>query len=244
MQQMTRLAVAVGAVAGLTTALPSPAQQARQPQAMRTAPAAYFGVGGGLAYANFQDSDFDLAGQANANGIGGGGVTQTTSRSTNDFGWKVFAGYRLNPWFGVELGYTNFGKQEYRFDFFQGGAQVGDAKMDYEVQSVNLVAVPRYPFPNGAFVQGKLGAAFTRTENSFNVNVAGFPPSGSDKKSRTNVLAGIGLGYDFPNGLSIVGEYEYYGKVGEPINLNATDGIRGTGRADMNLWSVSGMIRF
>ena len=38
-------------------------------------------------------------------------------------------------------------------------------------------------------------------------------------------------------------EYEYYGQVGSGFSYGA-NGLSGTGRADVNLFRVSGMIRF
>jgi OOP family OmpA-OmpF porin len=242
MMSKKSLGIAVTAMVGLGIALPSPAQQ--QQRAMRTAPAWYFGVGGGVGWADFNNNDFNnVASGFNGVGIGGGGLSQSTSRETTDFGWKVFGGYRFNQYFAIEGGYTDLGKFDYQYQFNQGGTQVGTGNMSYEVGSWNIALVPRFPLENGLFVQGKIGAAFTRAENSFNLTLPGFSQSGSDSKSETKPLLGVGLGYDFANGLSVVGEYEYYGEAGSPFSYGS-NGILGTGRADTSLFSVSGMIRF
>jgi opacity protein-like surface antigen len=115
--------------------------------------------------------------------------------------------------------------------------------MSYEVGSWNIAVVPRLPLEQGLYLQGKVGAAFTRAENSFNLTANTYNQSGSDSKSRTQPYLGVGLGYDFQNGLSVIGEYEYFGKAGSAFSYG-DNGISGTGRADMSLFSVSGMIRF
>ena len=240
MQSKKPLALAAATIAGLVAALPSPAQQRTMP----SAPAAYLGVGAGVGYMNWNDNDFNgVASGLNSAGLGGGGLTQSTSRDTTDFGGKVFAGYRFNPYIGVEGSYVGFSTLKYNYEFQQAGAPAGNGTMSYKAYSWNLAVVPRLPLQQGLFLQGKLGAAFTTAENDFNLTAGTFTQQGSDKRTRTNVLAGAGLGYDFQNGLSIIGEYEYYGRVGSEFTYGS-GGLSGTGRADMNLFSVSGMIRF
>jgi len=241
MHSIKSLGLAVAAVSGLAIALPSPAQQQRP---MRTAPAWYFGAGAGVGWASWNSGDFNgVADGLNSVGLGGGGLTQSTTRESTAFGWKVFGGYRFNQYFGVEGSYVDLGKFDYQYQFNQAGAQVGTGNMSYEVGSWNVAVVPRLPLEQGLYLQGKVGAAFTRAENSFNLTANTYNQSGSDSKSRTQPYLGAGLGYDFSNGLSVVAEYEYFGKAGSPFSYGS-NGITGTGRADMNLFSVSGMIRF
>ena len=211
---------------------------------MPSAPGAYFGAGAGAGYMSFKGSDFDnVANGLNTAGLGGGGLTQTTSRDTTDFAGKVFGGYRFNQYIALEGSYVGFGTLDYQYQFQQAGVPAGSGNMSYKSWSWNVAVVPRLPLQQGLFLQGKLGAAFTTVENSFNLTAGTFSQQGTEKANRTNLLAGAGIGYDFPNGLSIIGEYEYFGRVGDSFNYGA-NGISGTGRADMNLFSVSGMIRF
>jgi len=245
MKSVRRLGMAAAAVAGLMTALPSPAQQ--QPRTMPTAPAWYFGGGAGVSWPQFTGSDWNnVASGLNGVGLNGGGpaFTQSSSHDNTAFGWKVFGGYRVNPYFGVETSYANFNKFDYNYQFQQAGVQTGTADMTYKSYSVNLALVPRLPLEQGLYVQGKIGAAFTRTENTVNMTLPTFTQQTSSSKSKTNLLAGAGLGYDFPNGLGVIVEYEYYGQVGTAFSYSPTDGIQGTGRANMNLFTASGMIRF
>lgn len=236
------LGLAIAAVVGLTAALPSPAQQ--KPRVMPSAPGAYFGGGAGLGLVSFNNSDFNnVASGLDSIPLGGGGLSQSTTKETTDFGWKVFGGYRFNPYIGLEGSYAYIGKFDYRYEFSQGGVQTGNANMSYEATSWNLAIVPRLPLENGLFVQGKIGAAFTRAENSINLSVPGFSQANSDSKSKTNLMAGAGLGYDFPNGLSVILEYEYFGQAGSQFSYG-TNGVQGTGRADLNLFTLNGLIRF
>ena len=245
MKSVRHLGMAAAAVAGLTTALPSPAQQ--QQRTMPTAPAWYFGAGVGVSWPQFTNSDWNnVASGLNSVGLNGGGppLTQSTTKDNTAVGWKVFGGYRVNPYFGVEASYAGLGSFDYNYTFAQGGVQTGTSDMSYKVYSVNVAVVPRLPLEQGLYVQGKVGAAFTRAENNFNLTLPTITEQASQSKSKTNLLAGAGIGYDFANGLGVIAEYEYYGKVGNSFTYSATGGIEGTGRADMNLFTVSGMIRF
>lgn len=243
MKSVRRLGMAAAAVAGLATALPSPAQQ--QQRTMRDAPAWYIGGGAGLSYGVANSSDFNnLANGMNQAGIAGGGISQTLNDNLTEFGWKFFGGYRFNPYFGLEASYANFGTMSMNYQFSQAGLQTGTGNMSYKSYSWNVAAVPRFPFGDGPFVQGKVGAAFTNVDNSFNLTMPGFTQSGSATKGTTNLLAGAGLGYDFPNGLTVLLEYEYYGPLGSSLSFNFPNGLQGTGRVTMNLFSLNGMVRF
>ena len=241
MKAMKQIGLAAVVVAGLATALPSSAQQKRT---MPSAPGAYFGAGAGVGVVSYNSSDFNgVADGFNNAGLGGGGLTQSTTRETTDFGWKVFGGYRFNQYIGLEGSYAYVGKFDYQYQFNQGGTQTGNGSMSYQVSSWNLAVVPRLPLEGGLFAQGKVGAAFTRAENSLNMSIPGFTQSGSDSKSKTNLMLGAGLGYDFPNGLSLIVEYEWFGQAGSSFTYGP-NGIQGSGRADLNLVTVNGLIRF
>ena len=136
------------------------------------------------------------------------------------FGWKLFGGYRFSPYFGLEGSYADLGTTS-------GG-------VNYSMHSWNVAAVGRIPFGTSGFsLQGKVGAAFTRAQN-FNAT-----------QYKTNPLVGAGVGYDFPNGVGVLAEAEWYGKVGDATAFDPTTGIvSGTGRADTFLFSVSTMLRF
>ncbi len=145
-----------------------------------------------------------------------------TNQGTDEtgFGWKVFGGYRFTPNFGLEGAYVDLGKSS--------------GTGNFSAHSWNLSAVGRIPFASGFSLQGKLGASFNRAQ--------GF----NDTHYRTGVLVGAGVGYDFPNGFGVLAEYEYFGRAGDATTVNPTTGAvtSGTGRADLHLFSVSGLVRF
>lgn len=142
-----------------------------------------------------------------------------TGMDNTGFAGKIFGGYRFSPYFGLEGGYADLGR--------------ASGPAFFSVHSWTLAAVGRIPFGTGFNLQGKVGAAFNRAQ--------GFV----DTHYRTGVLLGAGVGYDFPNGVGVLAEYEYFGRAGDATTVDpATGAITGTGRADVHLFSVSGMVRF
>jgi opacity protein-like surface antigen len=205
----------------------------------RNAPVFYFGAGVGGGYINPNESSFDVATRANNAGLCVG-CTQSLSTDSTDVGWKVFGGYRFNPYIGIEGSYADLGSFTQKATA-TGGVLVGTGapaagtvvKMKYQVTSWNLMAVGRFPFPDtNFFVQGKLGGAYVMTKNRPSVNGVGVQDEDSE---RWNLLLGAGFGYDFTNGLTVVLEYENFGTAGD----------NDTGKANnAGLVSLNGAIRF
>jgi OOP family OmpA-OmpF porin len=203
----------------------------------------YLGAGLGAGRASWNDGDFDVTGSLNseASSLGlaplfSGGL----SKDTTAFGYKLFAGYRINQYFGVEGGWAYLGKFDFNGNFAYSGVPVGSASGDYKGSSWNLALVGRYPFGNGFSVQGKLGAAFTTAELSYSISAsnpafAAINDSGTEKKNKTNVLWGLGAGYDFTPNLGMLVEYENFGTLGDSDT---------TGRVRMALWSASLLYKF
>lgn len=201
----------IGTVIALTAADGASAQQR---VGIPSAPAWYVGAGAGVSYYDMKADDRNLI------------PTLTTSGfDSTGFGWKLFGGYRFNPYFGLEGSYADLGNSS-------GGVK-------YAVHSWNVAGVGRIPFGTGFFLQGKVGAAFTRTQASLTSQ------PGSNLKYKTNLLLGGGFGYDFPSGVSLLAEAEWYGKTGSAAASDPSTGlVTGTGRADSYLFSVNSMFRF
>jgi hypothetical protein len=202
----------LGAVAAFAVAGGALAQQ---PSGIRSAPAWYAGAGAGVSWYDMKTQDLNTVPQ----------VTNSGFDSTG-FGWKIFGGYRFNNWFGLEGSYADLGNSS-------GG-------LKYSVHSYNVAAVGRIPFGGtGFYLQGKVGAAFTRAQSS------PLGQSTGNKAYKTNVLVGGGFGYDFASGWGLLTEAEWYGRTGTAAGIDpATGAVVGTGRADSWLFSVSSMFRF
>jgi OOP family OmpA-OmpF porin len=135
------------------------------------------------------------AGSAQAKLGSNGALQGNDSRETSG---KVFAGYQFTPNWGLEGQYVYLGK----YDVTSGGGSGS-----YKPESWGVAATGTVPLSNNFYLRGKLGAAFNRLSGS---NLGG--------SNETDLLAGVGVGYNFNANWGILGEYENFGKIAKNIN--------------------------
>lgn len=142
-------------------------------------------------------------------------------------GASIEAGYSLNRYLGVQVGYHDLG--EYtgfgvpcREDEDICFATLGDTlasstelcadlpcdfapvALSAEVSGLSLSVVPRYPFNDRVSVYGKLGVI------DWDSDVAEvFDSRPIQRYSDRDLLTGIGVQYTFPKGLGILAEYQH-----------------------------------
>lgn len=133
----------------------------------------YFGL-------NIGQSDFSLP-----NGTG------AFPSDNKDTSYNIYGGSYFNNNFGLELGYTDFGKIN------RGGGQT-------EAEGINLSLVGRLPLSNSFNVLGKLGTTYGRTR------VSALPASGlaSGTESDWGLSYGIGAEWAFTPALSAVLQWD------------------------------------
>ena len=112
---------------------------------------------------------------------------------------KVFGGYDFNQNWGVEAGYTDFGKSDYSYT-----ANGVNSKGNSTGHSVYLAGKFTAPINEQFSVYGKLGAA----HNKRNLN----DPLFYAKSSKDEVYAGVGGQYNLNQKVALTLEYERYGK--------------------------------
>lgn len=147
-----------------------------------TAPRAY--VGAGIASA---DHDFKLSGATNVD-------TEGYKASG-----KLFGGYEFNQTWGVEAGYTDFRKSDVNYS-------IGNVnnRGETEGHAFYLAAKATMPVNEQFSVYGKLGA--TRIKNELELVNA------SMSRSKTEAYGALGAEYKINENVSLIGEYERYGK--------------------------------
>ena len=136
----------------------------------------------GSSYIGFNagQSDFSL-----------GNGTGLFSGDDKDTAYNIYAGSYFNPYLGLELGYTDFGKAK------RGG---GDTK----AMGFNLSLVGKYPLGTSFNLLGKVGTTYGRTE------VSSLPGSGisAGKENGFGISYGVGAEYLFTPQLSAVVQYD------------------------------------
>jgi len=108
----------------------------------------------------------------------------------DDFGYKIFAGGRINPFLSVELGYVNFGDVS-RF----GGTA--------EAYGANLSLIGTVPVTEHVSLYGRLGTTYARTKQS-----AGTPGSPSGRENDFGISYGVGVGFNLTTNVQLIGEWE------------------------------------
>lgn len=153
-------------------------------QAQTTAPRAYIGAGVASADHEFKRS----------------GATNIDTEGYKASG-KIFGGYDFNQNWGVEAGYTDFRKADVNYRI-GGVTQRGES----EGHAVYLAAKATLPVNEQFSVYGKLGAARTKSELEM-INA-----SQNMSRSKTEAYGALGVEYKLNQNVSLVGEYERYGK--------------------------------
>jgi opacity protein-like surface antigen len=112
---------------------------------------------------------------------------------------KVFAGYQFDQNFGVEAGYTNFGRVGFHYPTLDGGIN-GSTRG----QSAYVAGTYTMPLNDRVAAYGKLGVEYSQRRYSSSVGALG--------EHDTGLYAGAGLQVKLTGNLALTGEYERYGK--------------------------------
>jgi OOP family OmpA-OmpF porin len=129
--------------------------------------------------------------------------------SENKTGFALAFGQSLHTNWGYEVGYVNFGKvSDSYIDSDTGALESGSLRS----QAVYVAGVGTLPFNDAFSAYGKLGIAAVNTKGAATTT----SPSGVDHTSgsetKTNLMAGVGLAYNFSKDVAATVEYNYYGK--------------------------------
>ena len=180
----------------------------------------YIGVTLGASNANITQEAVPVTGATSS-------VFLTDSR---DPGFKVFAGYRFNPYFAVEGGYAWLGE-------FQATTQVTTGALNADIRVIGLYvdAVGMLPLGYGFTAFAKVGwlGSETRTFRS----TSGTVTSGLNTNASTdqaNLSYGLGVQYDLEKNVTLRFVWERYIKVGD-VN---------TGEFNIDLYSGGLLFRF
>lgn len=138
-------------------------------------------------------------------GVGVASADHEFQGANDSDGWKasgkLFGGVELDQTFGVEAGYTDFRKS--RANYSIGGLN-GTAESDG--YGAYLAGKATMPINEQTSVYGKLGV--THTKAKLRSAAVGLNHSESDN----GVYAGVGVQYALNQQVSLLAEYERYGK--------------------------------
>lgn len=139
------------------------------------------------------------------------GVPFTVSgEDENRLSWKVLAGYQITPVWGVEVQFAQLGKRNAAVAFgapvnAQGTTNNGSATHS------GIAVTGTLPLGQSFYLMGKLGIAYNSMD-TLSVTV-GVDTVTTDNSRRTDVLVGLGGGYDFTKNIGMRLEFESLGKM-------------------------------
>lgn len=179
-------------------------------------------IGGGLGQSKSDDST--------VSGFIGATPFVASGTDSSQTSLQVFGGYQFTPTWGVELQYTTLGK---RNAIVTAGAPINGVGMTSDARAYQwgLSGTGTFPIADKWFARGKLGVSSNHVDDSNGV-VTG--PGGTalfsiSSSSKTDVLAGIGIGYEWSRNFKTRLEYEYFGKfdVGNSTDVKGSNiGLR------------------
>lgn len=193
------------------------------------------------AFAQSDDSDFYgglSVGQARAkidderitaNLFRAGLVTTGMSNDERNIAYKVFGGYQVNRYLGVEGGYFNLG----RFGFQSSTTPAGTLDGGIRLQGLNLDVVGTLPLVEHLSAFGKVGVQYARAHDNFSGTGAVQVLDAHPSKNAANYTLGIGLQYAVTRTFFVRAEAERY-------RIDDAVGNKG----DVNLYSVSLVMPF
>ncbi len=117
----------------------------------------------------------------------------------SDTGFKFFGGYQFHTNWAAEFQFQDVGQ------YTLTAAGVGELTL--RARGYALSAVGTLPVSKDFSLLGKLG--ITRQDYKLRATAGGL--SGSESRSKTSALVGVGAEYRLTNNLSVRGEYEYFG---------------------------------
>lgn len=138
------------------------------------------------------------------------GVETSTSLDRSDTGFKFQIGYQFSQNFAIEGGYADLGQTEYKFTVTDG-VDSGTGKFSWESKGWNIDGVLILPVNAGVSLFGKVGVI--RAETKFKISAD--DESETEKETKVAPLAGVGVAWNFYQGLSARIEWERYFNVGD-----------------------------
>lgn len=119
-------------------------------------------------------------------------------------GFKLYGGYSFNESFGVEAGYVHMGKVS---DSETDGTDT--VSLSYRARAMYIAGTATLPLSQEFALFAKAGVTANRGKVTARFN----SDSDSLKRSNTAAMFGFGAEYSFAKNMSVVAEYENFGKI-------------------------------
>jgi OOP family OmpA-OmpF porin len=185
----------------------------------------YIGLGAGASSAKID------SGSINSDLQSLGFSSATTSTDEGSVAYKAFAGYSFNKYIAIEGGYFDLGTFKFNSTVTPPGTLNGEIKSS----GFNLGAVLSYPFGQGFSVFGRVGVQNAKTKVNYTSTGSVLVINPESSETKTNWDAGLGLGYQFANGIGVRAEWERY---------RVPDGTNTDNTSNVDLFGISVVYKF
>lgn len=151
-------------------------------------------VGAGLGPSKLETSKQDLFSDIDAKSV-------SNSRNLGGLGGRVFAGYNLNQYFGLEAGYARYARSKYNSSATGSNGESASASLDYSLYAFDLVGKGYLPLGETGFNAYALGG-LARVSNTVDANVTVNKDTilkTSPTTGKFRPKYGIGISYDVPH---------------------------------------------
>jgi OmpA-OmpF porin, OOP family len=125
--------------------------------------------------------------------------------------FKIYGGYQLTDYFGVQAGYTRLGSLNDTFT--SNGVSV---KQTVSGRSLYVAGTARYPVSESFAITGKLGISFGKATGT-NLLTASDNLIGSKRY----LMGGFGGEYRLNRKVALTADYEAYGKLSNKVSADA-----------------------
>ncbi|MGL5759262.1 OmpA family protein [Plesiomonas sp.] len=124
-----------------------------------------------------------------------------TRCDNNELGWGLYTGYRFTDWFGLEIGYNNFGHPNASY-------VGGEVKSD--IETLDISSLFRYHLSDRWDAYARLGATYENVDKYYG-------PTGNETHLSNRgwgLLTGLGIEYTLASAWSIRGEVSRNSHIG------------------------------
>ena len=185
----------------------------------------YIGVGAGASRGKIDDGSINQSLQSL------GFSSASTTKSENSTAYKAFVGYSFNRYIAVEGGYFDLGKFKFDSTVQPPGTLHGEIK----ASGFNLDAVLSYPFTEGFSVFARAGVQNAKSKANFSGTGSVLVLQPESSETKTDWKAGLGLGYEFSQGIGVRGEWERY---------RISDGTNSGDKSNVDVFGLSLYYKF
>ncbi len=167
----------------------------------------YFGFGIGQSSSQ-ELQEHDITGELDF-GFNGGEDLESFTQKTTDTAFKIFAGYNLRDWFGLEFGYIDYGENSFvAEDNTSTSTNVISHRNHIEAKAdltgIYIAALPKVIFSNGVSANLKLGAMSWDISGTLRRSIEetftdrppfSFSRTNSLSDNGTDLIIGLGISY-------------------------------------------------